>query len=96
MIRSRLCKLNKSEKDVWSLDSDAGTHSVCKSDGFAKIDKHRKAVLESANGEEIEVKAIGTYEIPIKNDMKLLLQDCYYAPDLVRAQKSTNMACTSC
>ena len=83
VIRSRLCKLNKSEKDVWYLDSGAGTHSVCKSDGFVKIDKHRKAVLESANGEEIEVKAIGTYEIQTKNDMKLVLQDCHYAPDLI-------------
>ena len=81
-IRNRVCKL--SEKKInWFLDSGAGTHSVCKPDGFTDFDKSRKTVLESASGQDIEVKGVGTYEIRTRGDMKLLLQDCHYAPELI-------------
>ena len=74
MINEKVCRLSETERKSragrapWYLDSGCGGHSACEEVGFIEINKNKRATLESAFGHEVEVKAIGTYEIKLVQD----------------------------
>ena len=88
MIKRKACRLyaikeGQSEGVPWYLDSGCEGHSAKEETGFIEMCTNKTAVLESAFGQEVQVRGIGTYEVRTRPDMKLHLRDCYYSPELI-------------
>ena len=83
-IVEKVCGLAKrSDRHVWYLDSGSQSHTVNCDDGFVSLREGTNVALQSAAGDDIDVKGIGVYHIRSKPNLVLELKECIYAPSLI-------------